>query len=213
MATELFVGNLDRSITNDDLRDAFSAHGEVQRATVITDKETRQSKGFGFVAFADESQAQAAIAAMNGQILGSKPLSVNEARGKTEGGGGNARGQGGGKPRFGGRGGERGGRGFAPRQELAPGVKELFVGGLDFSVSDAELRDMFSQYGTVLKAKVMMDRTSGESRGFGFVQLSSSEENQAAIDALHGQASGSRTLEVNEARERAAAPQRRFSRY
>ena len=77
---------------------------------------------------------------------------------------------------------------------------KLYVGNLPFSASDADLREVFGQHGTVTDAIVMMDRTTGRSRGFGFVTLSTPEEGHAAITALSGADMGGRNLTVNEAR-------------
>ena len=77
---------------------------------------------------------------------------------------------------------------------------KLYIGNLPFSATDADLREVFGQHGTVTDAVVMMDRTTGRSRGFGFVTLSTPEEGQAAITALSGADLGGRKLTVNEAR-------------
>ena len=80
--------------------------------------------------------------------------------------------------------------------------KNLYVGNISFDVDDAALEDMFKAHGTVESAKVITDRYTGKSRGFGFVEMSSDEEAQAAIEALDGQEVGGRALKVNEARPR-----------
>ena len=79
-------------------------------------------------------------------------------------------------------------------------AKKLYVGGLPYATTDDELRDAFSQNGTVTSASIIMDRMSGRSKGFGFVEMSTDEEAQAAIDAWNGKDFGGRTLTVNEAR-------------
>jgi RNA recognition motif-containing protein len=107
---KLYVGNLPFSTTEDDLRELFSAHGEVTSASIVMDRETGRSRGFGFVEMASDADATNAINAMNGQQLGGRALQVNEARPKTEGGGRGFGGGGGGRGGFGGGGG--GGRGF-----------------------------------------------------------------------------------------------------
>ena len=108
MGRKLYVGNLPYSATEQTLRDAFSASGTVDSATVITDRDTGQSKGFGFVEMATDAEAQAATQAMNGQTLDGRQIKVNEAKPKgSGGGGGGARGNGG---AFGGGGGGYGRR-------------------------------------------------------------------------------------------------------
>ena len=77
---------------------------------------------------------------------------------------------------------------------------KLYVGNLSYSVRDDDLQQYFSEYGQVQSAKVMMERDTGRSKGFGFVEMSSAEEAQAAIEGLHGQNMGGRDLTVNIAR-------------
>ena len=88
MGNKLYVGNLSYSVGNSELQQLFEAHGTVQSAQVITDRETGRSKGFGFVEMGTDEEASAAIAALNGQENEGRPLTVNEARPKREGGGG-----------------------------------------------------------------------------------------------------------------------------
>ncbi|MFL5243901.1 MAG: RNA recognition motif domain-containing protein [Gemmataceae bacterium] len=107
MGKKLYVGNLSYGVTDADLEQMFAAHGTVESAQVIMDRDTGRSKGFGFVEMKTDQEAQAAIAALNGQDSGGRALTVNEARPKTEGGRG---GGGGGRGGFGG-GGGGGGRG------------------------------------------------------------------------------------------------------
>src|SRR5713226_10434644 len=82
--------------------------------------------------------------------------------------------------------------------------KKLYVGNLAYSVSDSDLQAMFAPHGSVQSAQVIMDRDTGRSKGFGFVEMSSDQEAQAAIAALNGKESNGRALTVNEARPRIA---------
>lgn len=110
----IYVGNLAREVTEDDLREAFEAFGQVSTATVIKDKFSGESRGFGFVEMPSKSEAQTAITEMNEKDLKGRTVNVNEARPKTDrggGGGGGRRGGGGGFGGGGGRGGGGGGRG------------------------------------------------------------------------------------------------------
>ena len=83
---------------------------------------------------------------------------------------------------------------------------KLYVGNLAYSVRDESLQEAFGQFGTVTSAKVMMDRETGRSKGFGFVEMGSDAEAQAAINAMNGQALDGRPLVVNEARPREERP-------
>lgn len=116
MSTKLFVGNLSFNTTENDLSDAFAAHGTVVEANLMMDRMSGRPRGFGFVTMSSAEEAQKAIDALNGQQLDGRALTVNVARPREErpaGGGGGGRGPrrdfGGGGDR-GGRGGDRGGR-------------------------------------------------------------------------------------------------------
>jgi RNA recognition motif-containing protein len=88
------------------------------------------------------------------------------------------------------------------RQEIAMG-KKLYVGNLSYDITSSDLEAMLSAHGTVISAEVISDRATGRSKGFGFVEMESAEEADAAIAALNGQSHEGRTLTVNEARPRA----------
>ncbi|MBX3394970.1 MAG: RNA-binding protein [Phycisphaerae bacterium] len=106
MSKKLYVGNLPYSVTGSDIERLFSEHGSVASATVITDRDTGRSKGFGFVEMNSDAEADAAIAALNGKDHDGRALTVNEAKPmkpRTGGGGGGRGGYGGGS---------RGGRGW-----------------------------------------------------------------------------------------------------
>ncbi|MFN0069495.1 MAG: RNA recognition motif domain-containing protein [Limisphaerales bacterium] len=108
MNNKLFVGNLSFDITENDLQDAFAAHGTVVEANLMVDRMTGRARGFGFVTMSTPEEAQAAIAALHGRDLGGRALTVNVARpreNRPEGGGGG----GGGRRDFGGGGGGGGG--------------------------------------------------------------------------------------------------------
>jgi RNA recognition motif-containing protein len=83
---------------------------------------------------------------------------------------------------------------------------KLYVGNLSYNIRDDDLHQAFAQYGTVSSAKVMMDRDTGRSKGFGFVEMGSDPEAQAAINGMNGQALDGRAIVVNEARPREERP-------
>ncbi len=86
--TNIFVGNLSYQTTQDDLQAAFAAYGSVERVSIVTDRETGQPRGFGFVEMTEQQDAQNAISQLNGADLHGRAMNVNEARPKTAGGGG-----------------------------------------------------------------------------------------------------------------------------
>ena len=105
MGKKLYVGNMGYDVSSSDLEQLFTAHGAVQSAEVINDRDTGRSKGFGFVEMGSDQEAQAAIAALNGQDHGGRALTVNEAKPREPRSGGGGRGG------YGGGGGGRGGYG------------------------------------------------------------------------------------------------------
>ena len=114
MGKKLYVGNLSYDVDSSALEQLFAAHGTVESAQIITDRDTGRSKGFGFVEMSSDDEAQAAISALNGQEHGGRALTVNEAKPKENrsgGGGGGGRGGFGGGGGGGGRGGYGGGGG------------------------------------------------------------------------------------------------------
>ena len=111
MAKKLYVGNLSYNVDSSELEQLFAQHGQVLSAQVINDRDTGRSKGFGFVEMANDNEAEAAIAALNGQQHGGRALTVNEARPREDRGGGGYGGGGGGGGRRGGGGGYGGGGG------------------------------------------------------------------------------------------------------
>ena len=112
---KIYVGNMSFQTTEEELRELFGAHGQVSDCAVITDRETGRPRGFGFVTMDNDTEANAAIAAVNGQEIGGRTLTVNEARPKPAGAGGPRGGGGGGRGGYGGGGGGGGGGGRGGR--------------------------------------------------------------------------------------------------
>ena len=105
MSTKLFVGSLPWSVNDEELKEKFEKHGTVVSAKVITDRDTRRSRGFGFVEMGNDEEAKAAMAALNGKDNQGRAMVVNEARPRAErpsggGGGGFGGGRGGGRDRY-----------------------------------------------------------------------------------------------------------------
>ncbi len=107
----IFVGNLSFNTSEDELRQAFEAYGQVERVSMLTDRDTGRSRGFGFVEMVSNEDGEKAITALNGSQIGGRTINVNEARPKSDRGGGG--GYGGGRDR--GDRGDRGGRGGGHR--------------------------------------------------------------------------------------------------
>ena len=115
MGRKIYVGNLSYEVDSSELQQLFGQHGTVTSAEVVADKMTGRSRGFGFVEMGSDDEAQAAIAALNGQEHGGRALTVNEAKPREDRGGGGGRGGYGGGGGGGGRGGYGGGGGGGGR--------------------------------------------------------------------------------------------------
>lgn len=102
----IFVGNLSFNTSEDELRQLFEPYGQVDRVSILTDRETGRSRGFGFVEMASDEEGEKAIAGLNGSQIGGRTLNVNEARPKADRGGGGGRDRG-----------DRGGRGGGGRRD------------------------------------------------------------------------------------------------
>jgi RNA recognition motif-containing protein len=87
---------------------------------------------------------------------------------------------------------------------------KIYVGNLNYNTTEDELRNMFSQYGTIESVNIITDRFSGQSKGFGFIEMADADEAQQAIDGMNQQELGGRTLKVNEAREKRHDNRRNF---
>lgn len=86
----------------------------------------------------------------------------------------------------------------------------IYVGNLSYQMGDSELEEVFAKFGAVKSAKVITDRETGRSKGFGFIEMETSEAGNEAIEALNGNECGGRTLRVNEARPREERPRRQY---
>jgi RNA recognition motif-containing protein len=84
----IYIGNMSYDTTEDQLREAFNGYGEVSTVSIVTDKQTGEPRGFAFVEMSSKDEAVAAISGLNGQDMGGRSLNVNEAKPRTEGGGG-----------------------------------------------------------------------------------------------------------------------------
>ncbi|KAJ8771268.1 hypothetical protein K2173_026445 [Erythroxylum novogranatense] len=178
---KIFVGNLPYNVDSQNLAMLFEKAGTVEIAEVIYNRETDTSRGFGFVTMSTVEEAEKAVELFHRYDLDGRFLTVNKAA-----------------PR-------------GSRPERPPPVYEtacrIYVGNLPWSVDDNRLEQVFSEHGKVVSARVVYDRDSGRSRGFGFVTMSSETEMNDAIAALDGQSLEGRAMRVNVAEER---PRRSF---
>ncbi|KAF7804448.1 29 kDa ribonucleoprotein A, chloroplastic-like [Senna tora] len=187
---KLFVGNLPFSVDSAQLAQLFEGAGNVEMVEVIYDKMTGRSRGFGFVTMSNTDEVEAAARLFNGYELDGRQLRVNfgppppkreNAPFRTP----------------------RGGSGSASDSGY-----RVHVGNLAWGVDNLALETLFGEQGKVLEAKVIYDRESGRSRGFGFVTYSSAEEVNSAIESLDGVDLNGRSIRVSLAD--AKPPRRQF---
>ncbi|KAL2934722.1 RNA-binding protein CP29B chloroplastic [Bienertia sinuspersici] len=185
---KLFVGNLPFNVDSAELAGLFGSAGTVEMVEVIYDKMTGRSRGFGFVTMSTVEEVEAAAQQFNGYELEGRPLRVNAGPPPPK------------RDDFSPRGG-RGGPG-------SDSSNRVHVGNLSWKVDDAALKTLFGELGDVLEAKVIYDRDSGRSRGFGFVTYGSSDEVNNAIESLDGVDLNGRSIRVTVAESRQRAPRR-----
>jgi len=178
---KVYVGNLPYDVDSEGLAQLFDQAGVVEVAEVIYNRESGQSRGFGFVTMSTIEEADKAIEMFNRYDISGRLLNVNRAS-------------------------PRGARMERPPRQFASAFR-AYVGNLPWQVDDSRLVQLFSEHGEVVNATVVYDRETGRSRGFGFVTMATKGELDDAISALDGQELDGRPLRVNVAAER---PQRGF---
>ncbi|GFP99043.1 28 kDa ribonucleoprotein chloroplastic [Phtheirospermum japonicum] len=174
---KLYVGNIPYDIDRDKLSHLFDKAGVVKMARVMYHRETKQSRGFGFVTMSTVEEAERAVEIMHRFDVKGRFLIVEKASPK------------GTRP-------ERAPRSFEPSYRI-------YAGNLPWTMDESRLEQIFSEYGKVVKAEVVSDRETGKSRGFGFVVMSSESEMNDAIANLDGKSVDGRAILVNVAEERA----------
>ncbi len=178
---KVYIGNLELDTTQETLRSEFSKHGELVDIIIVNDRATGASRGFGFATYAKPSDASNAIEALNGAELDGRELRVNVSRPREQRQRGTSYGGGGGGGAYHG----------------APDNSKLFVGNLGWDTTSEDLLAAFSPYGDVIEAKVISDRETGNSRGFGFVSYSNDDSAEDAIQNLDGVELDGREIRVN----------------
>nr|CAB3456531.1 unnamed protein product [Digitaria exilis] len=165
---KVYVGNLPYDVDSERLAQLFEQAGVVEVAEVIYNRETDQSRGFGFVTMSTVEEAEKAVEMFHRYDINGRLLTVNKAA-------------------------PRGSRVERPPRQFGSSSSSssfrIYVGNLPWQVDDSRLVQLFSEHGKVVDARVVYDRESGRSRGFGFVTMATQEELDDAIAALDGQVS------------------------
>ncbi|KAK7347088.1 hypothetical protein VNO80_21615 [Phaseolus coccineus] len=175
---KIFVGNLPYDVDGEQLASLFKQAGTVEVAEVIYNRVTDRSRGFGFVTMRTLEEVEKAVEKFSGYELNGRVLTVNKAAPK----------------------GAQPDRSSRPPRTFSP--TSIYVGNLPWNVDKARLVQIFSEHGKVEEARVVYDRDSGRSRGFGFVTMSSEADVNDAIAALDGQELDGRPIRVNVAEEK-----------
>ncbi|KAK4489006.1 hypothetical protein RD792_004798 [Penstemon davidsonii] len=173
---KLYVGNLPYDVGSEKLAKIFEGAGVVEIAEIIYNRETDQSRGFGFVTMSSVEEAEKAVEMFHRYDLSGRFLTVSKASPK-------------------------GSRTEQPPRVFEP-TSKIYVSNLSWSVDDSRLEQVFSEYGKVVSARVISDRETGRSRGFGFVEMSSESEMNDAIANLDQQSLDGRGIRVSIAQDR-----------
>ncbi|KAH7661709.1 nucleolin protein [Dioscorea alata] len=184
-AGRLYVGNLPYSMTSSQLAEHFSEAGQVISVDLVYDRVTDRSRGFAFVSMASHDDALNAIRMFDGSEVGGRTMKVNFPE----------------VPR----GGERevmSSRMKAASRGYIDSPHKVYAGNLGWAVTGQSLREAFASQAGILGAKVIYDRDSGRSRGFGFVSFATAEEAQAAIDEMNGVEVEGRPLRLSPAQRK-----------
>ncbi|KAK7411066.1 hypothetical protein VNO78_02434 [Psophocarpus tetragonolobus] len=174
---KLFVGNLPYDVDSQKLAMLFEQAGTVEIAEVIYNRETDQSRGFGFVTMSTVEEAENAVEKFNRYDYDGRQLTVNKAS-------------------------PRGTQPERPPRRTFESTLSIYVGNLPWDVDNTRLEQVFSEHGKVVNARVVYDRETGRSRGFGFVTMSDETEMNDAVAALDGQSLDGRTIRVSVAEDR-----------
>ena len=172
-------GNLSWGVTNDSLADVFNQYG-ASDVTVVTDMNTGRSRGFGFVTVPDQAVADQCIAALDGADVDGRAIRVNVSVAREDRPP---------RPDRPPRDGQRRGYDFDGRK--------VYFGNLSWGMDHLDLQDLCGEFGTVEDARLITDRETNRSRGFGFVTMSTVAEAEEVVNQLNGQDVDGRVLRVN----------------
>lgn len=184
----LFVGNLSWNIDEEWLTREFEEFGELQGVRIITDRDSGRSKGFGYVEFTTVENGAKALEGRNGYELDGRPLRVDFSTPRDN----NAQ-----TPQQ-----RQNDRANKFGDVKNPPAKTLFVGNISFDADESTLTEYFQEHGSINSIRLPTDRETGAPKGFGYVEMSSIEEAQAAYEALNGVEVAGRPVRLDFAQER-----------
>ncbi|EEH53124.1 uncharacterized protein MICPUCDRAFT_42094 [Micromonas pusilla CCMP1545] len=177
---KLYVGNLSWGVDDSMLTDVFAEY-DASGIAVISDMNTGRSRGFGFVEVPSQEIAEKAIAELDGADVDGRPIRVNISEARSS------------RREYDGERGER-----APRERNYDfDARKVYFGNLSWGMDHLDLQDLCGEYGEVADSRLITDRETGRSRGFGFVTMSSAEQAEKVVNGLNGQDVDGRVLRVN----------------
>jgi len=176
---KVYIGNLPWDATDETLKETFASFNVVE-ASVITDRNSGRSRGYGFVHLADNESVERCIEEMNGSQMGGRDLRVNRAMSPNEKSSRPLRMESGGK-----------------RYSREANNRRVYFGNLSWGMDHLDLQDLCGEFGSVEDSRLITDRETGRSRGFGFVTMSSEAEANEVVTQLNGQDVDGRVLRVN----------------
>ena len=183
----VFVGNLSYDIDEAAVKEAFKSCGEVTNVRWGMDRETGDFKGFGHIEFSTTEATDKAVAMAGEMVLG-RAIRVDFAKGSNK-----SKSPGGGR---------KDERGYGPSSEKPPGCTTIFIGNLSFSIEEDKVWTKFAEAGEVVRVKLATDRETGEYRGFGHVEFSSTEAVDKAVKEIAGQKIAGREVRIDYAKGR-----------
>ncbi|CAI9103180.1 OLC1v1001626C1 [Oldenlandia corymbosa var. corymbosa] len=177
-ARRLYVGNIPRTVTNDELKKIVEEHGAVEKAEVMYDKWTQRSRRFAFVTMKTVEDAEAAVEKLNGTQIGGREIKVNITEKPLQSVDFSA---------------------LQAEEQFIDSPHKVYVGNLAKTVTTETLKNFFAEKGKVLSAKVSRVPGTSKSSGYGFVSFSSEEDVEAAISSLNNEVLDGQKIRVNKA--------------
>jgi len=185
MSKNLFIGSLSWNVDEDWLGEEFQKHGELQGVRIITDQNTGRSKGYGYVEFVNLDDAVKAYEAMKGTEIDGRAINLDYAKPRPEGNQNNHQ-----------------ARAKSFGDQLSAPSDTLWVGNISFDATVDMISEAFGEHGELSGVRVPTDPESGAIKGFGYVQFTSVDDAQSAIDALQGANIAGRPVRIDFAQPR-----------
>lgn len=200
MSRKIFVGGLNWSTSEATLQNTFQRFGNIQSIKLVIDQNTGRSKGYAFITFDDDMAAHVAMSQMNGRQIEGRVIKVNHAFERTEGNEDeddqraqvwdideNCENV---SPMI---------KNTKPKQLREATNERVYIGGMDWNTTEETIRQNFEEFGDIEEIKIVCDRDTGQSKGFGFITFSDQDSAEHAIQKMNGATLDGRVIKVNKA--------------